>query len=230
MDRFKRYAIYYAPPATSGLAGFGASWLGWDPRTGTEVPHPAVPGLPRSVDEITATPRKYGLHGTLKPPFRLAEGTTVAGLHDRLTAHATKTAAFMLDGLQPMRLGRFVALVPMGNTTDLAAFAANLVQDFDDFRAPLNEAELAKRRASGLSPRQEELLTAWGYPYVLEEFRFHLTLSGALPQHDADTLVAALNSVVSPHLTAPWLINEVCLFGEAEDGRFHILHRYALTG
>src|SRR5690625_3806511 len=34
MTRFRRYAIYWAPPAGSDLARFGASWLGWDADLG----------------------------------------------------------------------------------------------------------------------------------------------------------------------------------------------------
>ncbi len=80
MTPFRRYALFWAPPRGSALARFGASWLGWDAEAGELVPHPEVPRLPLPVAEITATPRRYGFHGTLKPPFRLAEGANVAGL------------------------------------------------------------------------------------------------------------------------------------------------------
>ena len=74
MDTFSRYALYYAPPVGSDLADFGAAWLGWDAATAKPVPHPNVPDLPRPVSMITETPRKYGFHGTLNQPFRVAEG------------------------------------------------------------------------------------------------------------------------------------------------------------
>ncbi|PKP65441.1 MAG: phosphonate metabolism protein, partial [Alphaproteobacteria bacterium HGW-Alphaproteobacteria-8] len=75
MDQMHRFALYYAPPP-GPLADFAADWLGWDATAGREMPHPIVPGLPGPVEELTRAPRKYGLHGTLKPPFRLAQGAT----------------------------------------------------------------------------------------------------------------------------------------------------------
>lgn len=72
---FARFAIYYVP-SKGHLADFGASWLGWDIVEARDVPQPDVPGL----RDITMKPRKYGFHGTLKPPFRLKEGQTQASL------------------------------------------------------------------------------------------------------------------------------------------------------
>lgn len=66
--QFRRYGLYYTP-RPGALAEFGAAWLGWDPVAGQSMAHPAIDGLPRDISEITASPRKYGLHGTIKPPF-----------------------------------------------------------------------------------------------------------------------------------------------------------------
>ena len=229
MEGYTRYALYYAPPP-GPLAEFGAAWLGWDPETGQEVAHPAVAGLPRAVEAITATPRKYGFHGTLKPPFRLAEGIGIADLHAATEALTAQLPPVRLEGLRLARLGSFVALVPQGRSEGLEALATTLVESLDGFRAPPDARELARRRASGLSARQNALLERWGYPYVMEEFRFHLTLSGALPEAEAEAVVAALGPVLAPRVPQPFRIHEVCLFGEGQDGRFHNLHRYALTG
>ena len=72
MPRFARYAVYYTPEP-GPLADFGAAWLGWDIATGAEVAHPDLPGLPRPVTELTATPRKLRLsrhRETALPPGR----------------------------------------------------------------------------------------------------------------------------------------------------------------
>lgn len=229
MDGFTRYAIYYAPPA-GPLADFGAAWLGWDPRSGRRVAHPSLPGLPSPVAEITATPHKYGFHGTLKPPFRLADGFDVAELHNAAEALASSLAPVLLDGLKLDRMGRFLALVPEGDTTQLALLAARVVEALDAFRATPEPEELERRRAAGLDDRQEALLTRWGYPYVMEEFRFHLTLSGSLPDETAAEVARRLRPVLDPLLPRPFRIRDICLFGEGQDGRFHHLHRYALSG
>ena len=229
MTGFTRFAVY-AAPEPGPLADFAASWLGWDAARGVEVAHPALPGLPRPVDEITATPRKYGFHGTLKPPFRLAPGSTREALEADLAALVTRTSPVTLDGLSLTRLGGFLALTPDGDTSALAALAAACVRDLDCHRAPPSEDELARRRASGLSPEQEENLARWGYPYVMDDFRFHLTLSGRLPRPEADALRDILAPHLAPLIPRPFPIRDLCLFGEAPDGRFHILSRHALTG
>ena len=230
MDGYVRYAIYYAPPTDHPLTAFGAAWLGWDAEAGKTRAHPRVSGLPRAVDDITATPRKYGFHGTLKPPFRLAEGMGVADLHAAVQALTATQPSVMLDGLQVAQLGTFVALVPEGETGPLAHLAATMVEALDGFRAPLTEPEIARRRKAPLSPRQATYLARWGYPYVMEDFRFHLTLTGALAEEDAQSVAAALRGHLAPFLGSPFWLRDVCLFGEGQDGRFHNLRRYPLLG
>lgn len=225
---FKRFAIYYTPQAGTPLADFGASWLGWDSAKGAVRPHPRIEGL--DVAAITATPRKYGFHGTIKPPFRLAEGTTAQALSDEVAAFCETAAPVQLEGLHLARMGRFLALVPLGDTGALGALAARAVQELDHFRAPPDAAELEKRRAARLNPKQEAHLLEWGYPYVLDQFRFHLTLTGRLDEQEAKAAEAALQTDLS-HLTlAPYAITGLTLLGEGEDGRFQQIHRFALSG
>lgn len=225
---FTRYAIYYTPESATPLAEFGANWLGWDSAAGAARVHPKTDGL--DVAQITATPRKYGFHGTVKPPFRLAEGMTAQGLADAVTALCSDAAPVTLEGLELARLGRFLALVPSGDASALGALAGRVVQELDAFRAPPNEAELAKRRASRLSAAQEAHLLRWGYPYVLDQFRFHLTLSGPLEADVAEQLQGALAGPLSALDLAPYRINGLTLLGEDDTGKFHQIHRYTLTG
>ena len=221
---YTRFAVYYLPPE-GVLADFGAAWLGWDCVTARTLVPPHVPGL----HDVTMTPRKYGFHGTLKPPFRLAEGTNVAGLQEALVQMAATCAPAQSDGLALTALGRFLALTPVGDTSGISRLAATCVEALDAFRAPPGEAELARRRKARLSERQEALLQRWGYPYVMEEFRFHLTLTGRLPvdkiTHWTDTARAHL-----PPLPAHFVMDAVALVGEREDGRFELIQRYTLAG
>ncbi len=226
MENFKRYAIYFAPEP-GPLANFGASWLGWDPVTGKAVAHP---DLPCDVAQITRTPRKYGFHGTIKPPFRLAQGVDIGTLHGAVQALAQTQAPVVLEGLALTRLGSFLAITPVGDASALAALAGAFVTELDTFRAPLSDTEIARRNPDRLSTVQRDLLTRWGYPYVLDEFRFHLTLSGRLPADQAGDVADLLRPILAPMLPTPFPINSLCLFGEAEDGMFHHLHRYRLSG
>lgn len=232
MQDAHRYAVYYAPPRGSPLARFGAGWLGWDPVVGRAVAHPPAPPLTGAdIERVTRTPRRYGFHGTLKAPFRLAEGVGYDDLHRAVAGLAAASAPVALPGLRLTRLGRFVALTPAGDQAALARLAERLVIDLDDLRAPLDDAELARRRRSPLTPRQDMLLRQWGYPYALEEFRFHLTLTGALPAEEGERVTAALRPLVARFLKEPVVVGEVCLFADPGGGRcFRLVDRVPLAG
>ncbi|SDY30771.1 Protein of unknown function [Citreimonas salinaria] len=212
-------------PPEGALASFGAAWLGWDAQAGRDVPQPDLPGL----DTLTDAPRKYGFHATLKPPFRLAEGETVDALRDAVAELAARTARARADGLVLSRLGRFLALTPEGDNSEVARVAAACVQDLDRFRAPSSEAELERRRGAGLDARAEELLRDWGYPWVLDRFRFHMTLTGKIAREDLGRVQAMVAEALPP-LPRPFMLDSLCLCGERSDGRFELLHRYALSG
>ncbi|MHA1529670.1 MAG: DUF1045 domain-containing protein [Alphaproteobacteria bacterium] len=230
IEVYTRYAIFWAPQAGSGLARFGAAWLGWDAGTGREVAHPEAP-LPHSLAEITRAPRRYGFHATLKPPFRLAEGADAAALDHAIGELAARTPPATAPGLAPSsRLG-FPALMPTGPAPALDALAAACTSDLDRFRAPPATVELARHRARNLTPGQERNLTRWGYPYVLDEFRFHLTLGGRLPPGEAEPLIEAVTTLAAPHLAPVLHIDDICLFGDPGAGdHFRLLRRYPLTG
>lgn len=225
---FTRYAIYYAPPTEADWGGFATSWLGWDMQAGQTVAQPDLSGL--DLAAITQVPRKYGLHATLKPPMRLADGQNLARLQMACDALAAQQAPVTLEGLHLARLGRFLALRVTGDEIALSRLAAACVQDLDPFRVPASEAELAKRRASGLSPAQDANLLAWGYPFVLDQFRFHITLTGKLPKAELPAAEAALEAHLIPLLPTPLVIRDIALVGEDDAGRFHMIQRYALTG
>jgi putative phosphonate metabolism protein len=221
---YTRYAVYFVP-VPGVLATFGGDWLGWDVVRGVPVAQPALPGLA----EITAAPRKYGFHGTLKPPFRLAEGQDLTGLQEAMGAFAARHAPACCAGLELTCLGGFLALTPCGDVGALATLAGACVRELDSFRAAASAEEIARRRAANLTPEEDANLLAWGYPYVLEAFRFHLTLSGKLPPAALAQWRAHLASVL-PALPAPFCIDALTLVGERPDGAFEVLHRYALTG
>lgn len=227
MKGFRRYAVYYLPEP-GPLADALAAWLGWDIATGQAVAHPEVDGW--DVPALTELPRKYGAHGTIKPPFALAESHTVEELDAAMGALCASVEPVVLDGLKVAQLGGFLALVPKGDTNALSLLAAGAVSGLDDFRAPQSQAQIDKRRAAGLTTRQDELLERWGYPYVMDEFRFHITLTGKMQDGDAEALRKVLKKRIKPLLSKPFVIESLCLVGEDAQGMFHLIHRYALSG
>jgi len=227
-----RYAIYYAPAPASALADFGRSWLGYDAETGRNVEQPAAPGIaaPR-LAEITAEPRRYGFHATLKPPFSLDAGRDAAELAAALATFAGGRPSILSPPPTLAAIAGFWALVPSQPCPALMRLAAACVRDFDDFRAPPSEDELARRRRARLSPVQESLLARWGYPYVMDEFRFHLTLTGRLAPDEASRVGAVLAERVAPLCRAALPIDAVALFHQPGSGEnFRLVGRYRLAG
>ena len=225
---WERYAVYALPDGALGAAG--AAWLGWDARAGCRVAQPEVPGLPRPVAELTERPRRYGFHATIKPPFRLAEGRTEAELRAAFDAFCARAWPARAEGLAVAAVGPFLALRPEGGAEELDRLACATVEVLDAFRAPAGEAELARRRKPGLTPRQEATLRRWGYPYVMEEFRFHVTLTGPLDEADRARARAALAAHFAPVLPRPFRVARLALMGEDAEGRFHAVHEAALSG
>lgn len=219
-----RYAVYYAPRPDDPLHAFARRWLRPEPD---DV-------IARNIDDatrrhITAEPRRYGVHGTLKPPFALAQGCSEAMLTDAISAFAASRRSFLLPPLGLARIGRFLALVPRRPCGRLRALADDCVRAFDAFRAPPAAAELERRRAGGLTARQDALLVEWGYPYVLDEFRFHLTLTESLAPDELRIVETALRDLVEPMCRGPRLVSDLCLFVEPAPGEdFRLLRRFPL--
>lgn len=229
---YTRYAIYFVPHRTD-LARFGAGWLGWDINTGLRIPlehHPVtVGGCDFDHAALTERPRKYGFHATLRAPFALGEGCDYEHLVHSVTEVAKRHKPFDL-ALKLSMLGRFFALVPDAPSAALQGLAADLVTDLDALRQPLGDQELARRRRSRLTPAQDALLIRWGYPYVLDEFRFHMTLTGPVPKPVQPAVAQTLGDALAPILAKPQRIGHLCIAGEADDGYFHSLQQIALTG
>lgn len=228
MRDIRRWAIYYLPTEKSAFARFGADWLGWDTQAGRARDGLAVPGLPRPRADLTAQPRKYGFHATLKAPFVLGDDREPAALDAAITALAGEFEPFALP-LVLAALGSFVALVPAAPNPPLAALAAACVTRLDAFRAP-EAAEHSRRHPETMTERQRAYFAAWGYPFVLGEYRFHMTLTGSLGAGEREAVLAALAPVVGPLLAEPRLVRDICLVGEDRQGMFHLLKRFPLAG
>lgn len=215
-----RYAIYYAPPEDSPLGALGRHWFGRD-ASGRQCRRTiAVPGLgAERLRSLLAGPRLYGLHATLKPPFRLAAGMSPEALGEAVAAFARKFVPIPVPALRLGVVGRFVALVPSAPCYLVDGLAAACVAGLDSFRALPSPAELAQRRAAGLTPDQERMLQRWGYPYVFESFRFHLTLTDRIDDAaEREAVMAALAPAVAEMSPGPWLLDAISLFVQAEPG------------
>ena len=221
MKPYRRYAIYFAPRPETALAALGARWFAGDVK---------VAGLSDTeLGAIVDPPAHYGFHGTLKAPFRLTEASSADDLFRAIDVLAGRQAPVRLPVLALKRLGGFFALVPGGPCPELDLLARNCVAALDGFRAPLSEEERARRQKAGLNARQEELLERWGYPYVLDQFRFHLTLTSQLYDGTAQKIEPVLHRLAADALEQPTTVEDVCVFGDPGGGEpFELIRRVPL--
>jgi len=214
-----RYAIYFAPPADDRLSQVASRWLGRDAFTGQALDTPPVAGLDKDTQRaLTADPRRYGFHGTLKAPFELAEGRDEDELLNIFECFAADLDPFEIPEIVLYQLGPFFALVPSVPCAELQDLAEDAVHRFDPFRAPLSEADFARRKPECLPERQRRYLREWGYPYVFEEFQFHLTLTGPVPGETSGVMRSVLESTFAEHIGKPLHVTSVALFVEPERG------------
>ncbi|MDR3513589.1 MAG: DUF1045 domain-containing protein [Caulobacteraceae bacterium] len=222
-----RYAIYYAPPADTPLWRKAAAWLGRDAYTGEPRARPRLAGLEGlDLDALTADPRGYGFHATLKAPFELAAGAAESELLSAAGEFAARQSPFEA-AMAPAALGRFLAFRLQATTTRMQDLHAACVRDFEPFRAPLSDQDLARRRKAPLTSEQDVRLATWGYPYVFDDFRFHMTLTGQI----ADEAVrAGALEVLCEHFeaeTGPHRFDGIAVFKQADRARpFDILQRF----
>jgi putative phosphonate metabolism protein len=227
-----RFAIYFTPTPDSPLARFGARVLGYDCFERADVPHRPIDGLdPVVLALATVEPRRYGFHATLVAPFRLTPGIDSDALAAAFSAFAASRVPVMAGPLCVTAMDRFIVLRPAEPHAEIEALADACVAAFDPFRAPLSDTDRARRLAAGLTARQAELLERWGYPYVLDEFRFHMTLAGPIAdgQRPAFTasLAQAFNRLAGDHLE----LGAVSLMRQDDPASaFYVLARQRLSG
>lgn len=214
----ERFAIYYAPSATSHLWERAAAWLGRDSSDGKLLNGPLA-GIDRDrLLNLTQSANRYGFHATLKAPMALVDGAGEADLRAAITAFASEHAALDLGKPRLASLDGFLALLVDDNEA-LQDFAAHVVERFDIFRAPMTAKDRAARAGRHLSARQTELLDAYGYPYVFDEFRFHMTLTDRLADADRAEIMQAAKTWFNPVLEEPLLLDRLALYHEPDTGK-----------
>lgn len=212
-----RYAIFFAPSTDTLLWKLGCLWHGRDPETGQTLRSPPLAGM--SVgrqDEITRQARHYGFHATLKPPFALKAGTRLADLETALWDYAAGACAITAPALEVSCIGGFLALTLAGPCPALDRLCADCVERFDRWRAPESAEKVEARRRAGLTARQEAMLQRWGYPYVMEEFRFHITLTAWLEEPEISIVENHLRGMFHSVLAMPLYVDRIVLFEESK--------------
>jgi putative phosphonate metabolism protein len=222
-----RVAVYYAPAVDDPLFAEAAVWLGRDPESGAPVPQPDI----ADIAEVTAEPRVYGFHATLKPPMRLAEGRQWFDVVQAIDELAVGIAPFELPRLAVSDVHGFLALRETVECRPLQALADACVERLDPLRAPVTKAELARRRRAKLTVRQDEMLVRWGYPYVFDTWFFHMTLTRRLNAEEKRVFMPAAEAHLARAIGLTRQVTDICLFVQpAPDEPFVIEERLKLRG
>ena len=218
-----RYAVYWTPAPDTPLAQVEARLF-----HGT----PELRGVdPADLAEAVRTPAHYGLHATLKAPFHLIPGASAGELHAAVEGFARGPPPVEAPALQVAELGGYLALRPGGPAPELDALAASAVRAFDGFRRPPDADELARRRGGGLTAQQDDYLRLWGYAYVFDAFRFHVTLAGPCDAATRGRLMPALEAGLAPALDGPFRLDALSLAMQPDRGSpFQVAARYPLQG
>lgn len=221
-----RYAVYYAPPPGHALTRLASAWLGYDAWTGAAVPRPALDQLALDDDAqaaLIADPRHYGFHATLKAPFELADGQSEAALLAAFAAFAATQPGFAAE-IAVTSLSGFIALTLAQPCPAMTGLHSACVHAFAPFQAALSDADLARRRRAPMTAQQDARLVAFGYPWIFEDFRFHMTLTGRVHGDAArHHIITALSAYLAP-ATGPHAVTQLCLFRQPRrDAAFQVI-------
>lgn len=213
----ERFAIYYAPEQGSELERFGEQWLGRCAEAGKECDRLSIPEISRDqLRTFTSTPRHYGFHGTVVPPFELREPHEVDIFFEHVGSFAKEHEPFRMEPFIIKEIGSFIALA-LNNQQPIADLAASCVRSFHPFRAEPSLAEMERRRAKGLTPAQQRNLTRWYYPYVMDDFLFHMTLTGSLSDSRLrKRLVRSLTALTESIRSEGQVVRELSLFHQPD--------------
>ncbi|MCC8957601.1 DUF1045 domain-containing protein [Bradyrhizobium sp. Pear77] len=229
-----RYAIYYTPAQKHPLTEAARAWLGRDAFSGCSLAVPVKlgpaggPHLFR--DTMTAAPRRHGFHATLKAPFQLRESCSVEELERAIRRFAAAWPPCPIGPLKIKLLSGFFALEPVGPIPALRGLASRIVEKFDVFRAPLSQSELRRRLRRPLDETETTYLVQWGYPYVFDRFRFHMTLTDRVPAQSRPDVQQELNAVFAPLLSEDYRVDALSLFvQEHSHSDFVVRSQYALS-
>jgi hypothetical protein len=213
------------------LGAFGASVLGYDSHSGRLLPTSPCDGFSDTAwHAATEEPRRYGFHATLKAPFRLKQEGGERDLVAGLRALAARCKPVTAGPLEVAAIGAFIALRPRDESGALGELAQACVEHFGPWRAALSDEEIQRRRPERLTARQRELLDLYGYPYVAEQYRFHMTLTGPLDPAARVLALSGLADRTAAMAAAPVVADHIALLRQDSTGAaFRVITSAALA-
>jgi alpha-D-ribose 1-methylphosphonate 5-triphosphate synthase subunit PhnG len=205
-----RYAVYYVPDQDSDLYRLGSSLLGYSLREGKELPMAALPGA-GAPGEYSKKASVYGFHSTVIAPFRTQRGKE--GIASAIALALSKHAPFRLAPLRLRLLNGFPALCAEGPMDGFQALEKSLLEALYPLFLPPDPESLGRR--GELNPKQLGYFWKWGYPFVLDEHRFHMTLGDP---NSSDGYIGALKNYFPASSTDALVFGKVTLCAQESPG------------
>ncbi|MEO1322116.1 MAG: DUF1045 domain-containing protein [Pseudomonadota bacterium] len=217
MSQSARYAIYYTPAKDHPICLLGSEWLGRSAFTGDKIRRREFDDInDDDIDRLTSSPSHYGFHATMKAPFELHADRTEAELVKHLHSFARKQPVFDVN-LSVKTLGQFLALRLTSNFEAMRQLHEACVKDFDHFRAELSPDDIERRRRANLSPEQDARMLEWGYPYIFDDFRWHMTLSSRIVSESTrERLHGLLQDYFRPALMSPLRVDGIAVYRQVD--------------
>ncbi len=229
-----RHAAYFAPAEHSPLAQLGAQWLGRCAQSRRAMRQPEFPTIsPETLRACTAAAARYGWHATMKAPFALKLGVEMDAVPKAFSSLAQSKKALTLPPLTLRQMGDYLALVPNAPSNALQELAFDCVRALHPLAAPLSDQQLVQRRLTPLTASQDAMLLQWGYPFVGDEFQWHMTLTGSLKglsQGELQALQEAALQWFGPVLNQALELDAISWFVEPmAGGDLYEAQRFALA-
>jgi hypothetical protein len=237
MKKYSRYAIYYAPPKESSLEEFGRYWFGWDPLNAKLINNKRrINYLNRfgiknliNIDKNVLIAKKYGFHGTLIPPFKLNKNYSTNTLFKKTEEIAKKLKKFKFYKFKLKKINNFYAFVQNKKNNNINKLSNRLVRELFKFRSPLTKKEIDRRNPSKLSKLQLNILYKWGYPYLMSEFNFHMTLASEVTGNKLYLELKKIERNKEIILNEINNFDKIYIFGENQKGMFENLENFSLS-
>ena len=237
MTNYKRVAIYFLPKKNSSLENFGKNLLGRDINKKKKI------SLTRrqkyfinrgftyfdELKDYCEQPAKYGFHATLKAPFRLKRNVKTKNFYDVISHIAAQHSRFKIKGLKIVYSKKFTFITSRKPNKLLINLESDLVKHLDTFRAELNKTEIKKRIPDSLTFKQNKYLKEWGYPFVLDQFKFHMTLMNQNNNKLSNKQKLELEKLIYKISNNLLEFNEISLLGENKNGYFEEIKRFKLN-
>ena len=237
MTNYKRVAIYFLPKKNSSLENFGKNLLGRDINKKKKI------SLTRrqkyfisrgftffdELKDYCEQPAKYGFHATLKAPFRLKRNVKTKNFYDVISHIAAQHSRFKIQGLKIVYSKKFTFITSRKPNKLLINLENDLVKHLDTFRAELNKKEIKKRIPDSLTFKQNKYLKEWGYPFVFDQFKFHMTLMNQNNNKLSNKQKLELEKLIYKISNNVIEFNEISLLGENKNGHFEEIKRFKLN-